>query len=168
MELQQIDKTRYRRHLNMASVITVAALIIFALIYAQLLIHFFADGESSNFKFNFIGVVLAVITAVTGFNIVKSHPYLHEVKYVWDLKQLHNKIYRKSHQINKAAAENNQDALIILYYYYQAAKLLYTLDDNTLTLDTLNRDITKLENQLAENDLCISTADFDASLLTKF
>lgn len=168
MELQQIDKTQYRQRLNMTSVITVAALIIFALIYAQILIHFFADGESSNFKFNLMGVIFAIITAVIGFNMVKAHPYLYEVKYVWDLKQLHNKIYRKLHQIKKAAAANNQDALVILNYYYQVSKLLYTLDDNTLTLDTLDSDIDKLAHQLADNNLSVSTADFDVSLLTKF
>ena len=168
MELQQIDKTQYRRHLNMASIVAIAVMIFFALIYAQILIQFFADGEGSNFRFNLIGVILAVITAVIGFNLSKSHPYLYEVKYVWDLKQLHNKIYRKLHHVKKAAETNDVDALIILNYYYQASKQLYTLDNNTLTMDSLLTDIARLERQIETNHLDINLSDFNIGLLGKF
>jgi len=168
MELQQIDKTRYRRHLNMASVVAVAAMIFFALIYAQIFIQLFADGEGSNFKYNLIGVILAVITAVIGFNLTKSHPYLYEVKYVWDLKQLHNKIYRKLHHVKKAAEENNIEALTVLNYYYQVSKQLYTLDNNTLTMDSVLTDIARLERQIETNQLEIHLSDFNTGLLSKF
>jgi len=168
MELQQIDKPQYRRHLNMTSIIAVAALIVFALAYAQILIQLFADEEGNNFKLNLLGVILAVITAVMSFNLIKFHPYLYEVKYVWDLKQLHNKIYRKLHHVKKSAEENDIDALTIINYYYQASKQLYTLDNNTLTMDGLLTDIARLERQLENNRLDIKLSDFNLDLLKKF
>lgn len=168
MNLQKIDKNQYRSRLNMISVVTIAVLIVFALVYAQILIQLFADRESSNFKFNLIGVILAVASVVIAFNFIKSHPYLTEVMYVWDLKQINNKIYRKLHHIKAAAKENNVNALIVLHYYYQASQQLYTLDNNTLTLDTLLTDIANLEKQAAANNLVINIEDFQLTLLKEF
>lgn len=168
MKLQQIDKDRYRKHLNMASVIAIAILIILSLVYAQLFIHFFADGESSNFKFNLLGVILGIISLIPIFNQVRSHPYLTEVMYVWELKQATNKIYRKLHKINAAVANADVDAIIILNYYYTASQQLYVLDNNTLTLTTLQTDKAKLQTLIESKKLSIDTDDYQAALLQKF
>lgn len=171
MKLQQIDKDRYRKHLNMASVVATAVLIVFALVYGQILIHFFAVEDQSNFKLNLVGVILGVISLLIVFNLVRQHPYLSEVMYVWDLKQANNQIYRKLHHIKSALSDSdntNIDAIIILNYYYAASKQQYNLDNNTLTMEGLMTDIAALDNLIAEKNLNISLDDYDPSLLKQF
>jgi len=171
MKLQQIDKTRYRKHLNMASIVATVVLIAFALFYGQVLIHFFAPDDGNNFKLNLAGVILGVISLLVVFNLVRRHHYLTEVMYVWDLKQANNKIYRKLHHIKLALSDSdntNIDAITILNYYYAASKQQYNLDNNTLTMEGLMADIAKLDNLIAEKNLTISCDDYNPSLLKQF
>ncbi|PKH09415.1 DUF3087 family protein [Moritella sp. Urea-trap-13] len=175
MQLQQIDKVRYRKHLNMASVMATAILIAFALFYGQVLIHFFAVPDGNNFKLNLAGVVLGVFSLLIAFNLVRKHPYLKEVMYVWDLKQENNKIYRKLHHIKSAlkGSDNNDktvniDAITILNYYYAASKQQYNLDNNTLTMETLTADIAKLDALITEKQLTINVDDYNVALLKQF
>lgn len=171
MQLQQIDKVRYRKHLNMASVMATAVLIAFALFYGQVLIHFFAEPDDNNFKLNLVGVVLGVFSLLIAFNLVRKHPYLTEVMYVWDLKQENNKIYRKLHHIKSALSDSdntNIDAITILNYYYAASKQQYNLDNNTLTMETLTADIAKLDALITEKQLTINVDDYNLALLKQF
>lgn len=171
MQLQQIDKERYRKHLNMASVVATAVLIAFALFYGQVLIHFFAAADDNNFKLNLAGVVLGVFSLLIAFNLVRKHPYLTEVMYVWDLKQENNKIYRKLHHIKSALSDSdntNIDAITILNYYYAASKQQYNLDNNILTMETLTADIVKLDALITEKQLTINVDDYNLALLKQF
>ncbi|KXO14246.1 hypothetical protein AKG98_322 [Moritella sp. JT01] len=171
MKLQQIDKTRYRKHLNMASIVATAVLIAFSLFYGQVLIHFFGGADENNFKLNLAGVILGVISLLVVFSLVRRHPYLAEVMYVWDLKQVNNKIYRKLHHIKTALSDSdntNIDAITILNYYYAASKQQYNLDNNTLTMEGLMANIEKLDKLIAENNLTITLDDYQPSLLKLF
>lgn len=171
MQLQHIDKIRYRKHLNMASVVATAVLIAFALFYGQVLIHFFAAADGNNFKLNLAGVVLGVFSLLIVFNLVRKHPYLAEVMYVWDLKQANNQIYRKLHHIKTALANSdntNIDAITILHYYYAASKQQYNLDNNTLTMEGLAADIAKLDSLITAQNLTISVDDYNSDLLKQF
>ena len=91
-----------------------------------------------------------------------------EVFYVWQLKQQLNKINRKIMGLDKAAAQDNIDALIILNYSYQGSMQLWQLDDNTITLDVLNLKMVKLNQQITDLNLTISSDDYNQSLLQKF
>ncbi|MDX2319296.1 MAG: DUF3087 family protein [Moritella sp.] len=171
MKLQQIDKERYRKHLNMASVVATAILIFFALFYGQILIHFFAAADGNNFKLNVVGVILGVISLLILFNLVRRHPYLTEVMYVWDLKQANNQIYRKLHHIKAALANSdntNIDAITILHYYYAASKQQYNLDNNTLTIEGLTEEMAKLDSLIIAKNLTISVDDYNPELLKQF
>lgn len=171
MKLQQIDKIRYRKHLNMASIAATAVLIAFALFYGQVLIHFFDSADENNFKLNLAGVILGVISLLVAFRFIRRHPYLIEVMYVWDLKQTNNKIYRKLHHVKMALSDSDNtdiDAITILNYYYAASKQQYNLDNNTLTMEGLMADIAKLDNLIAEKNLTISLDDYQPSLLKQF
>jgi len=171
MKLQQIDKVRYRKHLNMASIVATAVLIAFALFYGQVLIHFFGGADENNFKLNLAGVILGVISLLVAFKFIRHHPYLIEVMYVWDLKQANNQIYRKLHHIKTALSDSdntNIDAITILNYYYAASKQQYNLDNNTLTMEGLMADIATLDNLIAEKNLTMSFDDYNPSLLKQF
>ncbi|PCI60784.1 MAG: hypothetical protein COB35_08020 [Gammaproteobacteria bacterium] len=173
MTLIDINKQVYRKHLNIIIIGFIIVFMLLALIFGQGLIAIFADGQAStaqqsNFRYNLVGVVFALIACMVILSQLREQPFFKEVYYVWQLKQVINLIYRKLSLIKKQAAKNDHSALIILNYYYQASQQLYLLDDNTITLSSLNKEFDKVQKQINQLELPISIADFDKDLLKKF
>ena len=191
MKLKDIDKAVYRKHLNIIIVGFIASLLTLALVYGQALIMLFADstqllttpanvttgelvneatGTESNFSYNFMGVLLALLTCVFALHRLRFSAFFSEVYYVWQVKQQQNLIYRKLKKIKVAAGadEVNVNALIILNFYYASLKQVYLLDDNTLTMSKLNTDINELNTQLENLNLTLSTDQFEPSMLADF
>lgn len=190
MKLKEIEKTVYRKHLNIIIVGFIASLLTLALVYGQGLIMLFADSASllpnsanvgagelvneaateSNFRYNFMGVLLSLLTCVLALHRLRFSAFFSEVYYVWQVKQQQNFIYRKLKKI-KAAAEAddvNVNALIILNFYYASLKQVYLLDDNTLTMSKINSDINELNTRLENLNLTLSTDQFEPSMLADF
>ncbi|WP_153916667.1 DUF3087 family protein [Shewanella sp. TC10] len=174
MKLIAINKQLYRKQLNQLLIALVSCLALLSLGFGALLIAFFgkevvAGAESTgNFHLNLLGVVLAVISCSLVMNIIKTKPFMKDIYWVWQLKQLHNKIYRKHAKIVAAANENQVEAITILLYYYRSQKLVFELDNNTLTLDTVNQNISGIETQIELLNLVITEDDFQSSLLDKY
>lgn len=174
MKLQEIDKVVYRKHLNVVTIALVASLIIFSLLFGTGLIALFGEvnptsGEATgNFQWNLLGVILAAVLSVSALMGIKDHVYLKEVYYIWKLKAVHNRIYRRLKQVKAAAESGEVDAFIILSFYYQSLKLVYQLDNNTLTLNKVQKDINELEANIEQRQLSISSEDFDVELLSQF
>lgn len=191
MKLKDIDKAVYRKHLNIIIVGFIASLLTLALVYGQSLIMLFADsaqllanpanvitgelvneatGTESNFSYNFMGVLLALLTCVFALHRLRFSAFFSEVYYVWQVKQQQNLIYRKLKKIKVAAeaGDVNVNALIILNFYYASLKQVYLLDDNTLTMSKLNTDINELNSQLENLNLTLSTDQFEPSMLADF
>ncbi|MFW2440804.1 MAG: DUF3087 domain-containing protein [Arenicellales bacterium] len=168
MQLIEIDKTRYRKHLRVVFAGIVAVLIIIALSTSALLIYLFSDPEASHFMYNLAGVVIAA--AFVGFLLTKlrQHPFMFEVVYVWDLKQQLNRIHRKQRKIEAAVDEGDHDAMIIMNYLYRGSKQLYLLDDNTITMEDLTVKIQALDSRLQAAGLSLSTDSYGPSMLGRF
>ncbi|NRB39449.1 MAG: DUF3087 domain-containing protein [Pseudomonadales bacterium] len=169
MQLQDINKPRYRKHLNIVIAALITSLLVMALLFGQILIALFSDGEGSNFILNLSGVVLAGLVCLSVVYTYRQHDFMTEVFYVWQLKQGLNKIYRKLRKIETAAFDNkNIDAVITLNYYHLASSQLFTLDDNTITLDSLQLEINKLQSLIEDNNLTINAEDYTPSMLAAF
>ena len=183
MILKDIEKAIYRKRLNIVIVSFIASLLVLSLAYGQGLIAIFADsvnmpvsaapvtevaGElapeaaapANNFKFNFFGVLMALLTCAFALHRLKTRTFFTEVYYVWQVKQQQNYIYRKLKKIKAAANNDDVDALIILNFYYASLKQVYLLDDNTLTMSKLNKDIAELDEQIKSKQLTISTEQY--------
>ncbi|GIU21397.1 DUF3087 domain-containing protein [Shewanella schlegeliana] len=171
MQLMDIDKQTYRKNTNLVIMGFVASLAILALVYGGVLIHFFGatetvSGESTgNFHLNLIGVILAMLTCGAVLNTQKQKPFMREVYYVWRLKQLHNQIYRKLTKIKQAADNEEVNAFIILSFYFASLKQVYTLDDNTLTISTVDKDLMQLNDKIAALGLTITPDLFEPEML---
>jgi len=176
MKLIDIDKTRYRKHLNIIIIAFIAVFMALSLAFGQGLIAVFAENngaeQTSNFRYNLAGVVLALLACAAILSQLREKDFFYEVYYVWQIKQLINLIYRKMTVIKNIAAQtehpNNRSALIVLYYYYQAATQLYQLDDNTLTLSSLTKDKEALQVQINALNISIDSEDFDKNMLALF
>ncbi len=168
MKLKEIDKSRYSRHLKIVFGGIVVALLFLTLITSSLLIQVFSTPEAPHFWFNLGGVAVAAIIVIFVLSKLRRHPFLFEVVYVWDLKQILNRIYRKQRKIEAKLEENDLDAMIIMNFQYKGSKQLYELDDNTITIENLVLKIKALEGRMQEVRLSLSTDSFDPAMLEKY
>lgn len=165
MLLIEIDKTRYRRHLNIVIVACVGFLFIGSLGIAQLLIALFPAAEGTHFHWNLLGVVVSVLILLFLFKKTKQHPFLVEVVYVWELKQALNLIARKMRQLQTAAKMGDPKALLALQFSYSGSRQLWLLDDNTITLASLDKSQAELDQLLAKYDISIDITEYNSNLL---
>ncbi|MDP7592346.1 MAG: DUF3087 family protein [Litorilituus sp.] len=168
MQLINIDKTLYRKRLNIVIASFIVTLTILALAFAQLFILNFAQEGVSNFKYNLLGVFLALLACAAILHSIKEHEFFKEIYYVWRLKQLQNKIFRKLVNIQRSAKEGKESALIILLFYYQSLKLVYLLDDNTLTIAKVEKDLNEVNKTINSKNIVLSVEQFDKSLLASY
>lgn len=168
LQLLDIDKKRYRQHLNKVIAVFIVMFMVLALVFGQILIALFVDesANNDNFWFNLSGVVLALVVSLSIINKYKTHPFMAEVLYVWQLKQQINFIYRKLKSIKiKAFTDKDINALIILCFYYKACRQLYLLDDNTITLSSLTREENTLLEFIDAHHLTINSEDYKKQLI---
>ncbi|PHR85688.1 MAG: hypothetical protein COA59_01740 [Colwellia sp.] len=168
MQLMNIDKVRYRKHLNIVIVGFIATLLVLALTFGQLLILSFGQEEVNNFRYNLLGVALSLLACMAALHTLKKSDFFKEIYYVWQIKQIQNLIYRKVKKVKKAAKNLEQDALIILTFYYQSQQQVYELDDNTLTIAKVNKDLSDLQEIITANNLTINAEQFDKKLITSY
>ena len=168
MQLINIDKARYRKHLNITIVGFIVTLLALALVFGQLLIVSFAQESVNNFRYNLLGVVLSLLACAAILHTLKSSDFFREIYYVWQVKQIQNLIYRKLKKVKVAAKADDTNALIILYFYYQSLQQVYTLDDNTLTITVVNKQLSDLQETIANKNLNISAEQFDKKLINSY
>lgn len=171
MKLIKVDKEDYRKKINTVIIVFVLSLAVIAVGLGALLIHFFGadsivSGEpTGNFHLNVIGVVIAVAINSFSLNKMKGQPYLKEVVYVWRLKNIHNRIYRKLKVIKKAASSGNRNALQVLYFYYVTQKQVYELDNNTLTITSVVESINELKDHAERWGLELDVEAFNQDMI---
>ncbi|WP_286267674.1 DUF3087 family protein [Thalassotalea atypica] len=173
MKLQDINKAHYRKRLNTVIAAFISCFALLAVIFGSLLITLFAtpivDPEvQSNFKFNIAGVIIALLTMSVIMNHFKKHPLMTEVYYVWQLKQIHNQIYRKLVKIKDAATEKDTNALVILSFYYLSLEQVYHLDNNTLTMSAVKKDQVKIQTLLGDKKIEQQAEQFQVDLIKEF
>jgi hypothetical protein len=168
MQLIEINKTRYRRHLNRVIVGCVGGLAIGSLAISQTLIGIFPDESGSHFHWNLLGVVIASVTIAYLLSKYRAHDFMSEIVYVWELKQALNKINRKMGKLKAAGREGNAKALLAIHYSYAGSRQLWQLDDNTIIMDELVIDQAKLDSLAAQYNLTLNVDDYDERILKQF
>ncbi|MFT4941493.1 MAG: hypothetical protein ACI88A_004563 [Paraglaciecola sp.] len=168
MQLIEINKVRYRRHLNRVIVGCVAGLAIGSLAISQTLIALFPDQSGSHFDWNLLGVVISSVTIAWLLNKWRTHDFMSEVVYVWELKQTLNKINRRMSKLKAAAREGNANALLAIQYSYAGSRLLWQLDDNTIIMDELAIEQAELDSLARQYNLTLNTDDYDEHILKLF
>ena len=93
---------------------------------------------------------------------------MEEVLYVWKLKQLHNKIFRKLKSIKAAASNDNVKALTTLKFYYTTQRQVFELDNNTLTMSSVNKELEAIEQIEAAQSLNLDITGFEESWLDTY
>ncbi|MEZ8605185.1 DUF3087 family protein [Vibrio splendidus] len=174
MKLQKINKEEYRKKMNLLLVSLVGSLALFAIVFGSILIELFGSvgsvtGEATgNFHLNVLGVILSVALNAFIASRVKGHDYFKEALYVWNLKQIHNQIYRKLKRIQPKAEQGDREALTILYFYYTTQKQVYDLDNNTLTIKTVQQSLDNIVELSEKWSIELDIETFSKDLVAKF
>lgn len=168
MKLIQIDKARYRKHLNQVIIACVIALAVGSLAISQTLIALFPDPSGSHFHWNLLGVVVCSLLVGFVLNKYRNHDYMTEIVYVWELKKALNKITRKMPKLKAAGREGNADALLAIQYSYAGSRLLWQLDDNTITMDELAIKQAELDSVAQQYNLTLDVDKYDEKILNKY
>ncbi len=174
MKLQKINKEEYRKKMNLVLVSLVGSLAVFAIVFGTILIDLFGSGQSTagestgNFHLNVLGVILSVALNAFIASRVKGHDYFKEALYVWNLKQIHNQIYRKLKRIQPKAEQGDRDALTILYFYYTTQKQVYDLDNNTLTIKTVQQSLDNIVELSDKWSIELDIEAFSKDLVAKY
>ncbi|MEZ8349555.1 DUF3087 family protein [Vibrio splendidus] len=174
MKLQKINKEEYRKKMNLLLVSLVGSLALFAIVFGSILIELFGSvgsvtGEATgNFHLNVLGVILSVALNAFIASRVKGHDYFKEALYVWNLKQTHNQIYRKLKRIQPKAEQGDREALTILYLYYTTQKQVYDLDNNTLTIKTVQQSLDSIVELSEKWSIELDIEAFSKDLVAKF
>ncbi|PTP39005.1 DUF3087 family protein [Vibrio splendidus] len=174
MKLQKINKEEYRKKMNLLLVSLVGSLALFAIVFGSILIELFGSvgsvtGEATgNFHLNVLGVILSVALNAFIASRVKGHDYFKEALYVWNLKQVHNQIYRKLKRIQPKAEQGDREALTILYFYYTTQKHVYDLDNNTLTIKTVQQSLDNIVELSEMWSIELDIEAFSKDLVAKF
>lgn len=168
MQLENINKQRYRKHLNIVIVAGIIALASLSLGISQSAIYLFTDREGSHFWLNVAGVAIALLLIGSVLNRYKEHDFMTEVYYVWRLKQQINYIHRKNQKINQAVEQDDVNAILIMAFYYKACRQLYELDDNTITLSSLTQKSNELEVKIESLSLTIDVSDYQQDMLRSY
>ncbi|CAK1771679.1 DUF3087 family protein [Vibrio crassostreae] len=174
MKLQKINKEEYRKKMNLLLVSLVGSLAVFAIVFGTILIDLFGSGQSiagestGNFHLNVLGVILSVALNAFIASRVKGHDYFKEALYVWNLKQIHNQIYRKLKRIQLKAEQGDRDALTVLYFYYTTQKQVYDLDNNTLTIKTVQQSLDNILELSEKWSIELDIEAFSKDLIAKF
>lgn len=168
MLLIEIDKIRYRRHLNILIAICIISLFIGSLGIAQSLIYLYPSPQGTHFHWNLLGVVISVLLLVVTFNFNKKNVFLNEVLYVWKLKKELNLISRKIRKLMQAAKMGDQKAMLALQFSYTGSRQLWMLDDNLLTISQLDKSQQELDELLHKYQVRLDITEYDSSLLKRF
>ena len=168
MQLININKARYRRHLNIVIVLCIVALLVGSLGISQSLIALFPDVSGSHFHWNLLGAVTTGVLIAWVLNKYRSHDFMTEVVYVWELKQRLNKINRKMLKLKTASREGNVNAMLAMQYSYAGSRLLWQLDDNTIVMDELAIAQVELDNLAAQYQLTLNADDYNEVILKQF
>lgn len=168
MKLITLDKARYRKHLNIVIVVCIVVFASASLSISQLLIALYPDPSGSHFHWNLTGVLISAIAIGYTLNKYRTHPFMTEVTYVWELKQTLNKLTRKMRKLKEAAEQGDVNAMIAINYSYAGSRLLWELDDNTIVMEQLAIDQAEL-NRLAEKyQVRLNPDDYDETILSGF
>ena len=71
-------------------------------------------------------------------------------------------------KIKKASLDADENALTVLTFYYTSLKQLYILDDNTITMSTLESDISNLDILITESGKEIHIDQFTQAMLLSY
>lgn len=125
------DPERYRRTSRRVGLAMAAQLLVFGLLFSQLLVRVLGSG----IWVNALGVALGVVATGLIFAWLRGQPWMGEVRYVWRLKQQLSRLSAHLPALRRGLADDDPRALDALAFYHQGMTQLAELEGRTLDDD---------------------------------
>ncbi|PMR76170.1 DUF3087 family protein [Billgrantia endophytica] len=126
------DPNSYRRKARLISVAMAGQLIVFGLVFSQLLTATFG----SSLWLNAIGVLLGLIVTSLTFAVLRERPWMTEMRYVWQLKHHLSRVSGYLATLRREMEQGNSVALNLMAFYHQGMVQLAELNGRTLDDDS--------------------------------
>ncbi|WP_447554113.1 DUF3087 family protein [Vreelandella sp. EE22] len=123
--LQEQDPDRYRRKARMISVVMVAQLVIFSMLFSLLL----SSALGNTFWAHALGIVLGLLATSALFAGLKERPWMAEIRYIWQLKNHLSQIQGYYPSLERAMDQDNRAALDILSFYHAGVDQIAALNN---------------------------------------
>lgn len=130
-QFEDHDPETYRRKGRFISLAMAGQLIVFGLVFVQLLQAAFDGG----LWLNVLGVLLGLVATSLVFAVLRERPWMVEVRYVWQLKHQLSRVSGYLPALRRGMAEGNDTALAVLAFYHQGMAQLAELNGRTLDDD---------------------------------
>ncbi|MDI5890173.1 DUF3087 family protein [Halomonas rhizosphaerae] len=130
-QFEDHDPETYRRKAKLISLAMAGQLIVFGLVFSQLLTTAFG----SSFWLNALGVLLGLVATSLVFAVLRERPWMTEMRYVWQLKHQLSRVSGYLPALRRGMAEGNDTALAVLAFYHQGMAQLAELNGRTLDDD---------------------------------
>ncbi|MCG6658357.1 DUF3087 family protein [Halomonas campisalis] len=131
-QFEQHDPDTYRRKARLISVAMAGQLIVFGLVFSQLLTATFG----SSLWLNALGVLLGLIATSLVFAVLRERPWMTEMRYVWQLKHHLSRVSGYLPTLRREIENGNHLALDLLTFYHQGMLQLAELNGRTLDDDS--------------------------------
>jgi hypothetical protein len=125
------DPDTYRRKARIISVVMAGQLIVFGMLFAQLLTATFG----SSLWLNALGVFLGLLATSLTFAILRERPWMREMRYVWQLKHHLSRVSGYLGTLRREMDRGNEVALHLMAFYHQGMAQLAELNGRTLDDD---------------------------------
>ena len=164
-QFEEHDPETYRRKGRLISLAMAGQLIVFGLVFVQLLQAAFDGG----FWLNVLGVVLGLVATSLVFAVLRERPWMDEVRYAWQLKHHLSRVSGYLPALRRGMAEGNGTALDLLAFYHQGMAQLAELNGRTLDDDAellAEREVVRMARR--EQGLAERVEGFDPHDLAAF
>ncbi|MBW6390497.1 DUF3087 family protein [Billgrantia antri] len=125
------DPETYRRKARIISVAMAGQLIVFGLVFSQLLVAAFG----SSLWLNVLGVFLGLLATSLTFAVLRERPWMREMRYVWQLKHHLSRVSGYLGTLRQEMDRGNDVALHLMTFYHQGMAQLAELNGRTLDDD---------------------------------
>lgn len=129
--LESHDPHTYRRTSRLVGLAMAGQLIVFGLVFTQLL----GTAFTPSLWLNGLGVLLGLVATSLVLAVLRDRPWLGPVRYGWRLKHRLSTVSGYLPALRRGMAEGDERALAVLAFYHQGMAQLGELDGRTLDDD---------------------------------
>lgn len=159
------DPETYRRKARIISVAMAGQLIVFGLVFSQLLVGAFG----SSLWLNALGVFLGLLATSLTFAVLRERPWMREMRYVWQLKHHLSRLSGYLSTLRREMEAGNGVALHLLTAYHQGMAQLAELNGRTLDDDEeLIGERVRIQGLREARGLPVQVEGFDPNDLAAF
>lgn len=166
--IERRDPLSYRRETRHSTIRLIVLFAVLGMALSTGLVGLFGQADGSNFRWNLLGVVLAVLlTVLMVRHVFWRQAWMRSAAYGWQLKRCMLRITNCQHQLKAGVAEQRPAAMQLQRFYHLGLSEMYRLDGNQEALDALAADKLAHEQQMHELGLPVELYQLDPAWLSE-